>query len=171
LLGKVIGRASLCALVLFLALCSLWLWPVDVLFIKNENGVIVSEAVLRSGHSFETRYVHSVQLSLVEDLYMVRGGRIWQWRGRVSSQNAGLPTVLPGRTRYRLEDPWLVFEGRLPVTAEIVLRVGDSLTGRNCLRLGQGEWEPLYGEFAGKRLYLSAGRRAFGQILFIAEKL
>ncbi|MDR3176547.1 MAG: DUF1850 domain-containing protein [Desulfovibrio sp.] len=159
------------AALLLLGLAALWLWPVDVLVVRTGEAGIAREELMPLGRVFATRYLHSVQLSPVEDVYVVRDGLVRQWRGKVQSQNAGLPTVLPERTRFYLEGPWLVFEGRLPALGELVLRVGDAVLGRNCLRIGGGEWEALYEAFAGRRLYFSAERRVFGTARLTRRKL
>jgi hypothetical protein len=159
------------AVFLLLGLAVVGLWPVDVLVVRTGEDGTAKEYPMPLGRVFATRYLHSVQLSPVEDVYMVRDGLVRQWRGKVQSQNAGLPTVLPERTRFYLEGPWLVFEGRLPVLEELVLRVGDAVLGRNRLRVGAGEWEALYESFAGRRLYFSTERRIFGRAWFTWRKL
>jgi hypothetical protein len=159
------------AALLLLGLAGVGLWPVDFLVVGAGEGGIAREELMPLGRVFATRYLHSVQLSPVEDVYMVRDGLVRQWRGKVQSQNAGLPTVLPERTRFYLEGPWLVFEGRLPALKELVLRVGDVDLGRNLLRVGAGEWEEIYETFAGRRLYFFAERRIFGTAWFCRREL
>ena len=131
-------------------------WPVSSLAIHDAADNIVFQEALPLGRSFETRYIHSVQLTPVEDLYYVINGRVCQWQTRVQSQGAGLTSVTLPQGRFRFDAPWLIFEGQAISMEEFFLRVGNSVIGQNCLRLGNSAWWPLYPRFNGKRLRVAA---------------
>ena len=145
-------------LAFLLMIPSVLFWPVDALIIRDERGNIVLQANMPLGRSFETQYIHSVQLTPVEDLYFVRDGLILQWQTRIQSQNAGLTSLVLPASRFRLEHPWIIFEGALLSLSEFVLRVGNTVIGQNYLRLGNGKRAPLFHVFPGERLLLKAER-------------
>lgn len=154
------SRTLLAAACLVLGAAALFFWPVDVLVVHDEEGNPALCAVMPLGRSFETRYIHSVQLSPVEDVYFVNNGGIRQWQTKVQSQNAGLTSLVLPEGRFRFADPWLIFEGQAMALPEYVLRVGNETIGQNRIRLGNGEWLPLYPLFSGKRLYVGAFRQS-----------
>ncbi len=110
------------------------------------------------GRDFETRYIHSLQLSPVEDSYRVREGRIRAWRERVMSHNAGLPSLSPPRGRFIMAPPWMIVEGGGASWPEIAVRIGDERFGRNEIRRAGGEWIALWRQFPGRKLLLRAVR-------------
>ena len=145
---------------LLLMIPSVMFWPVDTLVIRDARGNVVLSARMPLGRSFETQYLHSVQLTPVEDLYFVRDGLIRQWQTRIQSQNAGLTSVALPESRFRLEQPWMIFEGALLSLSDFALRVGNTVIGQNYLRIGNGKWMPLFQAFSGERLYLETERKA-----------
>ncbi len=130
-----------------------------MLLIRDEADRLVLRAVMPLGRTFETQYFHSVQLSPVEDLYHVRDGLVREWQGRVQAQGVGLPCVALSHGRFYVDPPWTVFEGEVMTLPEFALRVGTTVIGRNQLRLGNGEWTPLYPIFPGERLYVGTARQ------------
>ena len=148
------------ALAFLLAIPSLMFWPVDTLYARDKEGRLVLRATMPLGRQFETQYLHSVQLSLVEDLYFVRNGLFREWQGRVKAQSAGLPCLPVERGRFRADLPWMVFEGAVMTMPSYVLRVGTEKLGQNYLRVGNGAWVPLYTHFPGERLYMETARHA-----------
>ncbi len=95
------------------------------------DGTIIFSAAAPLGRAFQTRYLHSVQLSPVEDEYRIQEGRIWSWREKVMSHNAGLPTHPLPRGRYVSEPPWMIMEGGGASWPEIFVRIGDARFGNN----------------------------------------
>jgi hypothetical protein len=152
----------LCAL----ALLAVFLHPVDALMIrhapssagdKSPGPLFAAGAPL--GRQFTTEYLHSVQLTPVQDIYRIVNGRIWSWQERVQSHNAGLPFSRPPFGRFRMDHPWMVIEGGRQSWREIHLRVGNAELGRNLFTWGR-ESPPieLYKRFPGRRLRLEVER-------------
>jgi len=88
--------------ILFLA--ALAGWRVDVFQMMSRNGDIIFESPTALGHEFTTRYIHSVELTPVEDEYRILGGKLWTWEERVRSTNAGLPFDRPEHGRFITAD-------------------------------------------------------------------
>ena len=142
------------------ALPSVLLWPTDALTVRDDDGQIVFREAMPLGRGFATRYIHSLELSPIEDEFVVGDGLIRQWRSRTQSHNAGMPTMAPDRGRMYMEPPWIVFEGAILSLTGFSLRVGNESLGQNHLRIGKSPWQPLYRTFPGKRLHLAASRCA-----------
>jgi hypothetical protein len=146
-----------------LALPAILLHPVDALVIRSSSGGESSEPLFAAGaplgRQFTTEYLHSVQLTPVQDIYHIVNGRIWSWQERVRSHNAGLPFSRPPFGRFRMDGPWMVIEGGRQSWREIHLRVGDAELGRNLFSWGR-ESPPtrLYERFPGRRLQLEVER-------------
>jgi hypothetical protein len=151
----------LCALALIAAL----LHPVDALVIRRapsaagESFEPLFAAAAPLGQQFTTEYLHSVQLTPVQDIYRIVNGRIWSWQERVQSHNAGLPFSRPPFGRFRMDSPWMVIEGGRQSWREIHLRVGNAELGRNLFSWGRESGTALYERFPGKRLQLRVERR------------
>lgn len=158
--GRAMKRFVLMVASLGMSALALVFWPVDALVIRDEDDTVVLRSLMPLGRSFETEYIHSVQLSPVQDVYFLSGGVIRQWETRVQSQNAGITSLVLPQGRFRIEPPWLVFEGQAMALAKFVLRVGTDVIGRNRMRFGNGDWQPLYPSFAGQRLYVEAARQS-----------
>jgi hypothetical protein len=153
-------HALLCALALF----ALLLHPIDVLVIwpvpstatleTSGHGAPLFAAGAPLGQEFATEYIHSVQLTPVEDIYRIVNGRIWSWQERVQSHNAGLPFARPPFGRFRMEEPpWMVVEGGRQSWDAIVLRVGNAELGRNVFSYGaKAPRTALFERFPGQRL-------------------
>jgi hypothetical protein len=159
-----------------LALSTLLLHPVDALVIRFAPSAAANETSAREaplflagaplGQEFATEYIHSVQLTPVEDIYRIVNGKIWSWQERVQSHNAGLPFARPPFGRFRMEAPWMVVEGGRQSWDAIVLRVGDAELGRNVFSFGaNAPRTALYAHFPGKRLELRVERRPLMTLL------
>ena len=151
-------------LALIAAIPAVLFWPVDALIVQDDGGHIVLREAMPLGREFATRYIHSLELSPVEDEYVARDHLIRQWRSRVQSHNAGMPSLKPDRGRMYTDPPWIVFEGALISLPDFTLRVGNETLGQNHLRIGMRPWQPLYPAFAGRRLHFSASRCALYRI-------
>jgi hypothetical protein len=130
---------------------------VDVLTVGDPAGIVFS-ARANLGQEYRTRYIHSVQLTPVVDVYRILQGRIRQWQEWTRSHNAGLPSMAPGNGRFVFSPPWMVMEGGRNSWRRIVYRVGDKDFGRNEFAFGRGAWIPLYRTHAGRRLEFSVTR-------------
>lgn len=153
-----------------LALSALLLRPVDALTIHlapspaangaSEHDMLLFAASAPLGQKFTTEYIHSVQLTPVQDTYRIVNGRIWSWQERVLSHNAGLPFAEPHFGRFRSNPPWMVFEGGRQSWESFLLRVGDARLGQNVFSYGEdGKRIALYRHFPGERLRLGIKRR------------
>ena len=151
---------GLALLALFAALPAVLFWPIDALVVRNDVGQIVLREAMPLGRGFATRYIHSLELSPVEDEYVAQDGLIRQWRSRVQSHNAGMPSLTPDRGRVYMDPPWIVFEGAIISLTNFSLRVGNETLGQNHLRVDGGPWQPLYRTFPDQRLHFSASRFA-----------
>jgi hypothetical protein len=151
----------LCALLLL----AVFLHPIDALVIRSAPSAATPGASGRDaplfaasaplGQAFATDYIHSVQLTPVEDIYRIVNGKIWSWQERVQSHNAGLPFARPPFGRFRMDSPWMVVEGGRQAWDVIVLRVGDAKFGRNHFSYGMNAPRTaLFERFPGKRLEL-----------------
>ena len=149
--------AYVCLIWLVCAALAIMLWPVDALEIRvvgpSGNG---AEPFFREaaplGFFYRTRIIHSVQLTPVEDEYLVQEGRIWAWRERIMSHNAGLPSLPPERGRFLFEPPWMILEGTGESWKSILYRVGTAELGKNELFTPTTGWRNLWGQFGGQRL-------------------
>ncbi|MDR0577172.1 MAG: DUF1850 domain-containing protein [Candidatus Accumulibacter sp.] len=154
-----------------LAPIALLLRPVDALTIRFAPSAAARETLLFAasaplGQEFSTEYIHSVQLTPVQDIYRIVGGRIWSWQERVQSHNAGLPFARPPSGRFRMEPPWMVIEGGRQPWESIFLRVGNDKLGRNLFSYGaKAPRVPLFEKFPGKRLQLGVERRPLVTLL------
>ena len=161
-------RVRLAFLSCALLLLAVLLHPVDALLIRPASSAATLEppvplfaAAAPLGQTFSTEYIHSVQLTPVEDIYRIVNGKIWSWQERVQSHNAGLPFARPSFGRFRMDDPpWMVVEGGRQSWDAIVLRVGNAELGRNVFSFGaNAPRTALYLRFPGKRLELRVERR------------
>jgi hypothetical protein len=88
-------------------------------------------APVPSGTRIVTGFVHSVEKTPVEDVYIVSGGRIWLWEERFRSHNAGLPTEPPKHGRFLLHKDWMIVQGSSYEWETLRVRIGDSQIGKN----------------------------------------
>ena len=145
-------------------LASILMWPVDFMEIQSKDTRILAMP-LYSGQIFTTRYIHSVQLTPVEDEYVIVGGRLWGWEERVQSHNAGLPFDAPSNGRFIVDPPWMRIQGGRHSWESLIYRVGTDSFGKN-------EWgfPPLppikiYQLHPGKRVTITIRRLALGKAL------
>ncbi|MBN1332285.1 MAG: DUF1850 domain-containing protein [Synergistales bacterium] len=136
---------------ILLASLFIFLAPVQNLVILQEKEDIFSLPV-RIGQKIKTGYIHSVQLTPVEDDYKVVDNLLWLWEERVISHNAGLPTEAPRNGTFFQDDQWMYIRGGRYNWPSFNLRVGNGLLGKNWLSLGKSDPNFLYETFPGKRL-------------------
>lgn len=136
----------------------LLLGPVDVLEISGQRNATVDliRLPVPLDQSFVATYIHSVQKTPVEDEYLIRGHRLWQWEERFVSHNAGLPVDVPRNGAYLERRDWMVIRGGRTFFDPLFYRVGSEFLGRNRLTVpGYGEWA-LYLLWPGERLVFQA---------------
>ena len=141
---------------LFLAL-AVYEWPLKTLEIrmaasedgKGESLVLRSPALL--GREVTSTIIHSVELTPVIDIYRVQQGRIWAWREKIRSHNAGLPSIKPERGRFYSEGSWMIVQGG-GSWETINYRVGTEQLGRNVLCVFMEPCRELWRELPGRRL-------------------
>lgn len=118
--------------------------PLPSLSIEFSTGSMGGERVVALGEMWETRYIHSLELTEVEDVYVFVDGKIWLWEERVKSHNAGLPTE-PSRTGFfSIDEKWMRFFGGRFFSDRLVLRIGDNAIGRNQFRFPPGRWFDVF---------------------------
>ncbi len=127
-------------------------WRVDFFQVLDNGNRMLFSSPSAVGHKFTTRYIHSVELTPVEDEYYIVGGRLWAWEERVRSSKAGMPSVRPENGRYIETEKWMIFQGGRISWNEYYYRIGNDKLGLN-----QAMFEPyglrnFYKIFPGKRL-------------------
>ena len=131
-------------------------WRIDMLTFADREGKVLFSAPSPFGGHFITTYVHSVELTLVEDEYILLDGKIWVWQERVKSSNAGIPCLPPEHGRFIQTKEWLIFQGGRKSWEKYYLRVGNEKFGRNELILSPYGRADLFKTFPGIRLTVSA---------------
>lgn len=131
-------------------------WNVSSIQLLDQSGRTLFETPLALGHRFTTTYIHSVELTTVEDEYLVAGRKIWTWQERVKSSNAGMPCFKPEHGIFRRTDEWLIFQGGRQAWDRYFLRIGNKRFGLNRLRLSPFGTADLYRIFPGLRLTVTA---------------
>lgn len=137
-------------------------WRVDffrVLDAASDETIFSAPAAL--GHKFTTRYIHSVELTPVEDEYYVVDGKLWSWEERVRSSKAGMPSVKPEYGRYIEDADWMIYQGGRLSWDTFYYRIGNKHLGLN-----QSTFEPFgrrnfYEIFPGRKLSVSVCRSPF----------
>ena len=134
-------------------------WPVHTLDIRQvesgasfETGAPVLRVPALLGREVTACIIHSVQLTPVIDEYRVQEGRIWAWREKIMSHNAGLPSLKPERGRFVYDPPWMIVEGTGASWESLLYRVGTESLGKNELCVAPRPCRELWREMPGKRL-------------------
>ncbi|MDD4159442.1 MAG: DUF1850 domain-containing protein [Synergistaceae bacterium] len=148
-----------CCMFLVLSLPVLFLtaaagWRVDVFQMKDTDGRLIFQSPVSLGHKFTTRYIHSVELTPVEDEYKIAGGLLWTWEEKVRSTNAGLPFSKPRYGRFIDTGEWMIFQGGRMSWKEYYYRVGNKHIGRNQMTLEPFGRRNFYELFTGERLVI-----------------
>lgn len=164
------GKAFLFILSLpLLFLVALAGWKVDVFRITDDAGDTIISCPVALGQRVITGYIHSVELTPVEDEYRVLDGKIWMWEERVRSSNAGLPSMKPQQGRFIQTDDWLVYQGGRTRVRQYYYRIGNSIFGLNRISFAQIGCRKLYEAFKGERLTVGAERMPFIAAQFIVS--
>lgn len=164
----------LCLLWALLSAAAVSAWPVDVLEIHLAPGSRQPLSVpafdrepplfavpVPLGRGYETRIIHSVQLTPVVDRYRILEGRIWGWQELVLSHNAGLPFSSPERGRFGFDAPWMVVEGGGALWSEIRYRVGTERLGKNAFYYPSAGIAELWRDAPGKALAFTVATEPF----------
>ena len=136
-------------------------WPLDGLEIRHarpgdpvdQTSMFHTPVLL--GRGMTNTIIHSVQLTPVIDEYRIQEGRIWAWREKILSHNAGLPSLKPDQGRFRYDPPWMIVEGTRQSWESIMYRVGTEELGKNVLCVSSFPCRNLWEEVPGKRLRIS----------------
>lgn len=150
------------ACLFLLPFTSAFIWPLDTVEFriyapgKPDDGTVLIKKELILGIDIENTIIHSVQLTPVIDVYRVQEGRIWAWREKIQSHNAGLPSLAPERGRFIYDAPWMIVEGGGASWERIHYRVGTETFGRNQIRVGAGPRRELWRDAPGKLLTICA---------------
>lgn len=146
-----------CSLLL-LSLASAIAWPLDTLKVsiaapgKADDGAVLVQKEILLGRDIENTIIHSVQLTPVVDVYRAQEGKIWAWREKIQSHNAGLPSLKPERGRFIYDAPWMIVEGGGASWERIHYRVGTETLGKNVLCVFADSCRELWREVPGKLL-------------------
>ena len=146
-------------LLFFIALTG---WRVDFFrLLDSVSGEVLFASPAALGHKFTTRYIHSVELTPVEDEYYVVDGKLWSWEERVRSSKAGMPSVRPEYGRYIENDQWMIYQGGRLSWETFYYRIGNEHLGLN-----QSSFEPFgrrnfYEIFRGRKLSVSVYKAPF----------
>lgn len=136
-------------------------WHVCGLSVAGSDGKVLFQAPVPYSFRFTTSYIHSVELTPVEDEYAVADGRIWPWQERVKSSNAGMPSLKPEHGLYISSAEWLIFQGGRTASERFFLRVGNAKFGRNKLKIPPFGEVSLFELIPGKRVAVEASRELF----------
>ncbi len=132
---------------------------IPVISVEAEDSSVKNSFFAPLGSSIETRYVHSLELTQVEDLYLPVDGFIWLWEERVKSHNAGLPTESMPNGFFVSNGAWMRFFGGRNRNSRYVFRIGNSVAGKNGIRFSwERKWLDLFEICPGKRFFLTAER-------------
>ena len=150
--GRMRGLGSTLFRLIF-SLFIVYILSVPVLFVSMEFGSSANrdERLIPLGGRLESRYIHSLELSEVEDLYVFVDAQIWLWEERVKSHNAGLPTESPRRGFFVGDSEWMRFFGGGFSTYRLLVRIGDDSFGRNQFRFPPDVWWDVFRLFPGAR--------------------
>ncbi|NLD05694.1 MAG: DUF1850 domain-containing protein [Synergistaceae bacterium] len=129
-------------------------WRVDVFQIEGPENRLIFQSPVSIGHRFTTRYIHSVELTPVEDEYKIAGGLLWVWEERVRSTNAGLPFDKPKYGRFINTGEWMIFQGGRMSWKEYYYRIGNKNIGQNQITLEPFGRRNFFELFAGERLVI-----------------
>ena len=156
--GRIMKNISQC-IFLILSLPILFMtaaagWRVDVFQMEDAGGSLIFQSPVSLGHTFTTRYIHSVELTPVEDEYKIAKGLLWTWEERVRSTNAGLPFDKPKYGRFMDNGEWMIFQGGRMSWKEYYYRVGNKNIGRNQITLEPFGRRNFFELFEGERLII-----------------
>ena len=129
--------------------------PVNYFTVRSGEYLLFSCPV-PNGYSFETNYIHSLELTPVRNDYRFVSGQIWGWEERTMSLNAGLPSVLSPGVKLIMSPPWMITRGGRQAMDVIYYRVGTDDFGRNKWRLKPWEEINIFEEYPKRRLSLEA---------------
>lgn len=135
-------KFTLVGLVFLFALAYLLFAPHYWLCISHEGGTDMF--LIPVGQKIFLSYIHSLERTPVQDVFLLQGGQIWLYEERVKSHNAGLPAFdqYPG-SLVKTED-WLIFRGGRRHWTNIRCRVGNAAIGKNILTIGKTNHELYY---------------------------
>ena len=134
--------------------------PVNYFTITGREGLLFSCPV-PNGYSFETTYIHSLELTPVHNNYRFVSGRIWGWEEWATSLNAGLPSVLPRGVRFVSSHSWMIIRGGRQTRGLIYYRIGTDKFGLNKWRLEPWEEINVFEKYPMQRVAFEASAVPF----------
>lgn len=138
-------------LVMILSSLVIFCSPVNKLTVFTKKTLLFSLPV-SSGQTLHTGYIHSVQLTPVEDDYRILDSKLWLWEERVVSHNAGLPVAAPRNGSFSSDSKWMYVRGGRYNWETVNLRVGNTELGRNWMNLTPFGRMDLYSAWPGHLL-------------------
>ena len=159
---------KLLILVMILSLVVIFCSPVNKLSVFTQNTLLFSLPV-SSGQTLRTGYIHSVQLTPVEDDYRILDSKLWLWEERVVSHNAGLPVAAPRNGSFSSDRKWMYVRGGRYSWQTLNLRVGNSELGQNWMSLSPFGRMDLYSSWPGHLLRFQVIREPLINVLFEEE--
>lgn len=148
-----------CISILFLI--TLVAWNVNFVEISGENSGTIAYFPCSNRYAMMTRYIHSVELTPVEDYYIVTGGKIWSWEERVRSSKAGMPSTKPPFGRYIETDKWMIYQGGHICWDRYYYRIGNEHLGLNQAKIYPYKLKNMYNLFTGERLLVRIHNRGY----------
>lgn len=146
-------------------------WKVSFLKITGKKSGTVIYTPCPDGQRICTRYIHSVELTPVEDYYIITGDRMWSWEERVRSSKAGMPQEVPVNGRFIDTGEWLIYQGGRIFWDVYFYRIGDEHFGLNQAYIHPYGLKNFYKTFTGERLTVSITHRPYLYTRpFISEK-
>jgi len=140
---------------------SLYGWRIDFFRISDSRGNIIFSSPAALGHKFITRYIHSVELTPVEDEYYIVGGRLWSWEERVRSSKAGLPFQGAKNGRFIMTKDWLIYQGGRLSWQTYYYRIGNEYHGLNQTMFEPYEIYDAYKVLPDRKLLIEVYRKPY----------
>lgn len=140
------------------ALVTVFLAPVYNLNISTGDGKDLFSYPISSRQKITTGYIHSVQLTPVEDDYRILDNMVWLWEERVVSHNAGLPTEAPRNGSFFSDRDWMYVRGGRYHWNRVHFRVGNDELGRNWMQIKPFQRSQLYELYPGQLFKLHVDR-------------
>jgi hypothetical protein len=143
---------------------ALFFWPVRVFRLESSRARAGFPVPL--GQILRSRFIHSVQLSPVEDDYIVTARGLWTLEERTRTFSAGLPTEAPRNGAFLVtREGYTVLDRRR--VDPLFYRVGNGRLGRNTLTwMPPGGAVPVFLLVPGARLTLGTELSPLGPVLW-----
>lgn len=145
----------------FFFMISLAGWKVSFLEISSKKSGTIISTPCPDGQKINTRYIHSVELTPVEDYYIITGDKMWSWEEKVRSSKAGMPQEVPVNGRFIDTGEWLIYQGGRIFWDIYFYRIGDKNLGLNQADIHPYGLKDFYKIFTGERLVVEIKHKPF----------